>query len=516
MTRYITRAAALVAGAAVVGLLPSLAMADSARLTQGADPYFKQAEATLQRIMTQQKNTGRARNVILFVADGMGFSTVTATRILAGQRRGVDGESNVLTFESLPYLAASKTYSADGQVSDSAPTATAMTTGVKTRNDVIGVAHTVPVGDCKAALAGPVTTIFELAETAGLSTGVISTARITHATPAATFAHTPVRDWESDAEMPAEAKSDGCIDIARQLVEMKYGDGMEVAMGGGRAYFLPADKADPEDEGKKGRRKDGKDLTQAWTQRYGNSGAFVWNKAQFDAIEPANVDHLLGLFEMSHMEYEHDRPKDKAGEPSLAQMAEKAIDILSRNPEGFVLLIEGGRVDHGSHAGNAYRTLSDAVALNDAVKAVLRKVDLNETLIVVTGDHSHTLTIAGYAKRGNPILGISIGTDGKPILGTDGKPYTTIGFANGPGGQKEPRERPTLTTEQTTDPDFIQQSLVPMTSETHGGEDLGIYAIGPWAHLFQGTVEENYTFHVLNHASQIGERAAQKTQAQAQ
>jgi alkaline phosphatase len=216
---------------------------------------------------------------------------------------------------------------------------------------------------------------------------------------------------------------------------------------------------------------------------------------------------VLGLFEMSHMEYDHDRPKDKAGEPSLAEMTDKAIDILARNPEGYVLLIEGGRVDHGSHAGNAFRTMTDAVALNEAVKTVLRKVNLDETLVVVTGDHSHTLTISGYAKRGNPILGISVGVDDKPILAKDGKPYTTIGFANGPGGMAKPEERRTLTMEEATDPDFIQQSLVPLPSETHGGEDLGIYAIGPWAHLFQGTVEENYTFHVLNFASKIGERA---------
>jgi alkaline phosphatase len=134
--------------------------------------------------------------------------------------------------------------------------------------------------------------------------------------------------------------------------------------------------------------------------------------------------------------------------------------------------------------------------MNDAVKAVLRKVDLEEMLIVVTGDHSHTLTVAGYARRGNP------------ILGDDGKPHTTVGFANGPGGAKAPRERPNLTMEQATAPDFVQPSLVPLQSETHGGEDLGIYAIGPWAHLFQGTVEENYTFHVMNFASKIGERAA--------
>jgi alkaline phosphatase len=219
------------------------------------------------------------------------------------------------------------------------------------------------------------------------------------------------------------------------------------------------------------------------------------------------------------MEYDFDRAKDKAGEPSLAEMTEKTIDILAQNPEGYVLMIEGGRIDHASHENNAFRTLTDAVALNEAVKAVLRKVDLDDTLVVVTGDHSHVLTMAGYAKRGNPILGVSIDVDGEPMLGKDGKRYTTIGFTNGPGGADKPVERADITMEVATSPDYVQQALVPLDSETHGGEDLGIYAIGPWAHLFQGTVEENYTFHVLDFASKISERAAagpvtQKAQAQ--
>ena len=331
---------------------------------------------------------------------------------------------------------------------------------MKTINDVMGLDHTATLESCDDQKTKAVTTLWELAETVGMSTGVITTARLTHATPGAAYSHIASRDWESDAEMPPEAVAAGCADIARQLVEMRYGDGLEVAMGGGRSYFLPEAAADPEDEGETGGRKDGKDLTQAWLDRYSNSGAYVWNKEQFDAIDAAKTDHLLGLFERSHMKYDYDRPKDTAGEPSLAEMTEKTIDILARNPEGFLLMIEGGRIDHASHESNAYRTVSDGVALNEAVKTVLRKVDLNETLIVVTGDHSHTLTIAGYAKRGNPILGISIGVDDEPLLGEDGKPYTTIGFANGPGGMKEPAERPAVTMEQATAPDFIQQSLV--------------------------------------------------------
>jgi alkaline phosphatase len=502
------RRPALLAAASLVALCANAARAEEARLIQVDDPYFKQAQAHLQKVLTTQRNTNRAKNVILVVGDGMGFSTVTATRIYEGQARGVDGESNVLAWEAFPYLAASKTYSSDAQITDSAPSAVAMTAGVKTLNDVMGIDHTSTLSSCESQLTKPVTTLWEMAESVGMSTGAVTTARLTHATPGATYSHIANRDWESDADMPAEALTGGCKDIAAQLVDMPYGDGLEVAMGGGRSNFLPETVADPEDTDAKGKRKDGRDLTADWLGRYSNGGAYVWNQEQFDAIDPAATDHLLGLFDRSHMEYEHDRPNDTAGEPSLAQMTEKAIDILSQNPEGFLLLIEGGRIDHGSHDGNAFRTVTDGVALKEAVKAALRKVNLDETLIVVTGDHSHTLTIAGYAKRGNPILGISIGVDGEPILGDDGKPYTTIGFANGPGGMEEQAERATLTMEQATAPDFLQQSLVPLPSETHGGEDLGIYAIGPWSHLFQGTVEENYTFHVMDFASGISERLA--------
>ena len=280
------------------------------------------------------------------------------------------------------------------------------------------------------------TTLWEMAETVGMSTGAVTTARLTHATPGATYSHIANRDWESDSDMPPEALAAGCTDIARAARRDALRRRLR-GRDGRRPAELPAGERRPipEDEGKKGERKDGARPDPGVARPLSaNGGAYVWNQEQFDAIDPASTDHLLGLFERSHMEYEHDRPSDKAGEPSLAQMTEKAIDILSQNPEGFLLMIEGGRIDHGSHDGNAFRTVTDGVALNEAVKAVLRKVDLDETLIVVTGDHSHTLTIAGYAKRGNPILGISIGVDGEPILADDGKPYTTIGFANGPGG----------------------------------------------------------------------------------
>ena len=217
--------------------------------------------------------------------------------------------------------------------------------------------------------------------------------------------------------------------------------------------------------------------------RYANA-AFVWNAEQFAAIDPARTDHLLGLFERSHMEYEHDRPTDAGGEPSLAEMTGKAIRILSRNPNGFYLLVEAGRVDHAHHDVNAYRTLTDGLAFADAVATAAGMTSEQDTLIVVTADHGHVLTIAGYPARGNPILGLSRNAAGELNLALDGKPYTTLEYANGATGLVD-EPRADLTEVDTTDPDFVQQALVPLSSETHSGEDIAVYARGPWAHLFQ-------------------------------
>lgn len=134
--------------------------ADKAQLTQREDPYFLQAQTQLQQRLKQTPNTNRAKNIILVVGDGMGFSTVTAARIFEGQQRGVDGESNVLAWEAFPYLAAAKTYSADAQITDSAPSAVAMTTGVKTINDSMGLNHTAALNNCEDQQTKAVTTLW--------------------------------------------------------------------------------------------------------------------------------------------------------------------------------------------------------------------------------------------------------------------------------------------------------------------------------------------------------------------
>lgn len=495
-----------------------------------ADEWFENGRRSIEQIKHEQTNLRRAKNVILFVGDGMGISTLTAARILDGQQRGVDGEFNRLSFERFPNLALSVTASANQQTSDSAPTATAMVAGIKTNDGAISVDQTIARSEASAQVtaAKSVKTILERAEERGMSTGVVSTARITHATPAVNYAHIANRDWEANNSLPPGAT---VKDIAAQLIDFPYGDGLEVALGGGRTYFLPRPATggnDPEYSSIPGRRTDGRDLTAEWKQSHAKS-AYVWNKAQFDAVDPATTKRLLGLFEPSHMRYEHDRATDAAGEPSLADMTRKAIQMLRKNGKGFYLMVEAGRIDHAHHAGNAHRALTDTIQLSEAVEVARQMTSDADTLIIVTADHSHTMTIAGYPSRGNPILGKAdsgLGLIGIADVARDslGLPYTTLSYANGPGGWTggfKRRQllatannsgsegytdapyiggalRPDLTDIDTAHPNYLQEATVPTVgAETHAGEDVAIFAAGPRAFLFKGVLEQHAIYHVM-------------------
>ena len=449
-------------------------------------------------------NTTRAKNVILFVGDGMGISTLTAARILEGQLRGEPGEENYLSFEKFPYTALVKTYNVDSQVPDSAGTATALNTGVKSRVGVINTAPAQPQRSCDNLAANSLTPIAVYAEQIGMSTGVVSTARLTHATPAAVYAVSPLREWESDANIPEGTV--GCTDIAQQLLGALGGDGLEVALGGGRSSFQPEGIG-------KGRRIDGRNLIDEWIAS--KAGAtYVADSDQLAATDISKTSRLLGLFDDSHMDFELDRiarPSMEKIQPKLADMTETAINMLAKNNDGYYLMVEGGRVDHGHHAGNAQRALNDAVALSEAVAKAVSMVDLSETLILVTADHSHVFTMAGYPRRGNPIFGLVrpaalMGDD--HTLATDGKPYTTLGYHNGKGAFEG--ERPALTDAEAESEDHMQQAAIPTRSETHGGEDVALFAVGPWAHLATGTMEQNVVFHIIDHALDLRKRAAQK------
>ena len=280
------------------------------------------------------------------------------------------------------------------------------------------------------------------------------------------------------------------------------GTGLDVLMGGGRSNFMPTAQQDPEYATQHGLREDGRDLVASWLARH-PGGEYAWNATQLAAAP--DTAPLLGLFEPSAMHYMHDRSKDLAGAPTLAEMTRAAIRRLQHNRDGYVLLVEGALIDYAHHDGNAYRALDETIALSEAVAAADAMTSRDDTLILVTADHAHTLSFVGYPVRGNPILGkvFDRGKDEttKLALDSNGLPYTTLVYANGPGHVGSDGKRPDLTAVDTTDPDYRQEALIPRNGESHGGDDVGIWARGPGADAVRGSVEQNTIFHFMLQAT---------------
>ena len=431
-----------------------------------------------------------AKNVIFFLGDGMGPTTLTAARIYKY------GEEGNLQMQNLPYTARLKTYSNDAQTTDSAPSMAAYMTGVKMNNEVISMSADTTavapgkdsngnktVNNCTTGNGTAATTLLELAKAQGKGTGSVTTTELTHATPAATFAHICHRDTQY--EIAAQAVPGGAG------FNSALGDGVDVLMGGGANHWTPYSATNT-----KGR-ADGRDLT-AELQTHGYS--YVTDKTALQTIDSSQTSKVLGLFsKTSHLAYELDRVADSTNtQPSLAEMTAKAIDILSKNDKGYFLMVEGGRIDHALHGTNAKRALEDTVALDEAVKTALAKVDLTDTLIVVTADHDHTMTMNGYSAKGNPILGLVADKDGNQATDVDGRPYTTLVFGN---GSNRPATRPDLTSEQVQADDYLQEAGIRLSSETHGGGDVMLFANGAGANSFKGTMENTAVFSLVKSAA---------------
>ncbi|XP_011336534.1 alkaline phosphatase isoform X2 [Ooceraea biroi] len=445
--------------------------------------------------------TGVARGVVLFVGDGMGMSTLTAARILSGQRRGNPGEEVQLAWDSFPAVALARTYNMDAQVGESSACATALLCGVKANYETVGLDSSARFENCYSSFEARVPSLINWAQDQGKSTGLVTTTRVTHATPAALYAHAASRYWEDDGKVPPAART-SCKDIARQLLEDEPGHNINVVLGGGRRHFVPKVTLDPEEPDKEGRRLDGRNLIEEWSRNHRLKkipARYVANKEQFENVDPRKVERLLGLFAYSHMDFDVDRNMNDTGDPSLAEMTIKALRILAKNPKGYFLFVEGGRIDHAHHYNNAYRALDETLALEEAVQAVMKEVDLSETLLVVTADHSHVLTLGGLAThRGNPIFG----TDSK-VSDVDGQPYTTLLYSNGPG-YTQPRS-----ILREAGKDSIQTAGVPRAWATHGGEDVPVFAIGPLATtLFSGSVDQSYIPHAIAYAACLGHHAS--------
>nr|XP_033777818.1 alkaline phosphatase-like [Geotrypetes seraphini]XP_033777819.1 alkaline phosphatase-like [Geotrypetes seraphini] len=491
-------------------LLLLLVVVEEASLTIAPFPekeknpkYWRdQAQETLQSALRLQKlNTNIAKNVIIFLGDGMGIATVTACRILKGQLDGKPGEETQLEMDKFPHVALSKTYNTNAQVSDSAGTATAYLCGVKANEGTVGVSAASVRAQCNTTRGNEVDSILKWAKEAGKSVGVVTTTRVTHATPSAAYAHCVNRDWFSDNEMPTEAIEQGCKDIAWQLVN-NIPD-IEVILGGGRKYMYPKNTPDveyPEDAKANGTRLDGLNLTQVWLRKKpaNKVARYVWNRRQLLELKSQEVDYALGLFEPTDMIYELDR--NNVTDPSLSEMVTVAIEILKKNQKGFFLLVEGGRIDHGHHEGKAKQALHEAVEMDKAIGMTAHMTAEEDTLTVVTADHSHVFTLGGYTHRGNPIFGLA-----PSVSDLDKKPFTSILYGNGPGFKLLNGARENISSVDYADRNYLAQSAVPLRMETHGGEDVAIFAKGPLAHLLHGVHEQNYIPHVMAYAACIGQ-----------
>ncbi|KAJ8320704.1 hypothetical protein KUTeg_002291, partial [Tegillarca granosa] len=453
--------------------------------------WNRQAQETLKKSIQKRINTNVAKNVILFIGDGMGISTITAARILRGQQQGNSGEETVLEFEKFPNLALAKTYTVDKQVPDSGATSTAFLCGVKSNYYTLGLDDGAVYNNCSSQAGTEVSCVFDWFKD-----------------EAAGYAKSVNRLWEGTDSMTDIER--GCKDIAHQLIynnsHINVRFMIHVLFGGGRRYFLKQNTLDPKDGLKNNwaQRNDGIDLIEVWKkdkQDRNVTSEYVWNKKQFEDLNPETTDFALGLFGAGHLQYDVDRDQGPQGEPSLSEMTTKAIQILQRNEKGYFLLIESGRIDHAHHENNAYRSLTEMLEFENAIKEALKLTNEEKTLIIVTSDHDHVFNIAGYPKRGNDIFGVP-----EPIspgdIPRDGLPYTTLVYGNGPGYQFGNREN--VRSIDTTHKDYRQASAVPLAYETHGGNDVPIYAIGPMSHLFYGTQEQNYIAHVMAYAACVG------------
>ncbi|KAB7504706.1 Membrane-bound alkaline phosphatase [Armadillidium nasatum] len=337
---------------------------------------------------------------------------------------------------------------------------------------------------------------------ANRSTGVVTTTRITHATPAGAYAHIADRDWENDDAINNDGEdSEACDDIAEQLVFGETGTNLKVAMGGGRSGFLPNEITD--EDGNPGQRDDGKNLKNIWLASHntdGNTGVYVGHRDDLLAVNASETDYLLGLFSPSHMDYKLDTRTVTGEQPTLEEMTEKAIEILQKDPNGFFLFVEGGLIDWAHHDNEANVAMEEGIEFEKAITKAFTMTSPEDTLIVVTADHGQPITINGYPLRHEYILGLTGPSDQDNML------YNILMYTNGPGFRTQSSgKRPDSASEDYEDPHFAYPSTVPIEFSNHNGEDVVIYAKGPFAHLFSGTHENSYIPQVFRYAACVGE-----------
>uniref|UniRef100_A0A1I8PHI3 Alkaline phosphatase n=1 Tax=Stomoxys calcitrans TaxID=35570 RepID=A0A1I8PHI3_STOCA len=459
-------------------------------LTLGREELFKS-------LAKQKLNVNKAKNIILFMGDGMGLSTITAARILKGQRMNHTGEEAVLSFDKFPYTALSKTYCSNAQVADSACSATAYLSGVKGNIITIGVSAEVTYNNCTASMdpANQVSSIAAWAQRAGKSTGFVTTTPVTHASPAGVYAHTSNRLHECDADlMRYNIDPRKCMDMAQQLITQEPGRNLNVIMGGGLGKLMPNDQRDS--HGNYGERRDGKNLVSTWEAMH-PQGAFVTNREQLLKVNTSNVSHIMGIFQSKSMKF--NAFADETYQPTLSEMTKVALQLLQRNEKGYFVFIEGGLIDSAHHDNRAGLALEETLELDKAVQLARDMTDPSDTLILVTADHSQPMTLAGFPGRGTPILGLN-----QHERSLDGLKYLTLSYPLGYEQYLDKKGKRMDLEKLNWKIDSKYPSAVKVFKGPHSGEDVSVYASGPFAHLFTGVLQQNTIPIMAAYAACIG------------
>ncbi|VDK81215.1 unnamed protein product [Dibothriocephalus latus] len=452
------------------------------------DPIYWQKEAekfiaaACERFPVLQKEKP-AKNVILFLGDGMGIPTIAASRFYLADRSGLNGSAVMHPFESWPYSTVARTYDLETVVTDSASSANAYLTGCKTRTGMIGVTGKLHYKQCGVWDKKDYTqSALKAAAAKGKATGILTTTRITHASPAGCFGHVTYRDFEGDINLKdvcgEEYTKMKCQDLACQLaVENRE---INVMIGGGAKNFYPNGTLIPNQRGKKGTRLDNRTLVDEWMnyhEKAGHKYKYINSPQDFNLADLSDTDYLLCLPYDDHMPYTDEKSAD---EPSLMRYTQAAIKILQKNPNGFFL-----------------HSMDEMLEFDKAIQAAMDLVNLEETLIIVTADHSHSFGLYGHPSRFHSVLDLDNGYS--CIMTLDKKPMTAIGYLTGPAG---------LTNETRSDPSkddiwswkYKQQALVPLFYSTHGGDDVGVYATGPFSRLFTKTIDNTFISQAMKYA----------------
>ncbi|HEU4402039.1 MAG TPA: alkaline phosphatase, partial [Candidatus Polarisedimenticolia bacterium] len=420
-------------------------------------------------------------SAVLFIGDGMGPAYVTATRVARGGSRGR------LHLDDLPRTALVRTYSADSPVTDSAAAASAMACGRKTVNGVLCEDATALNGRRDGAR---LESIAVWAKRQGMRVALVTTARITHATPAAFYAVDDDRDHERA--------------IARAAIASSF----DLLLGGGRQFFLPGPPV-PDDHGWQA--SDREDLEATARAR---GVRVVVSAVELREVTSISRTRVIGLFADSHLPYEAELTgvtgiggraasattgAGVAAAPGLVEMTRRAIDLLKGTGQPFFLMVEGGRIDHAGH-DNWVRTLIDETAAFDAAVGVaVAALDPKSTLVLVTADHE----TGGLAINGYP--------DGKDGLfstydpGEEGAPYPVLSFASGPGSGGPPDPAAPHGSE---DP---RPSTFRLKSAAHTGVDVALYGWGAGSERVHGTLENTAVYQILKeHLEKKGPAGTQR------